>query len=177
MAVGAITECRGGAYPKGTGSTDCSFFAGCRWRCSARDHQVVAALWAEQSPAPTDKIVTFRNQRRRFISCGAPGRRGRRPLQMASSPRKKILDTQRGDHRNGGLLGSLGGYRRRHARGLGNMPLACCHRANARPAFSSLLALQFQNKNTTRMGGVFVLERATRLELATSTLARSRSTR
>ena len=26
---------RGGAYPKGTGSTNCSFFAGCRWRCSA----------------------------------------------------------------------------------------------------------------------------------------------
>ena len=34
-----------------------------------------------------------------------------------------------------------------------------------------------KNKNTTLSGGVLFLERATRLELATSTLARSRSTR
>ena len=35
----ATTHRRGGAYPKGTGSTNCSFFAGCRWRCSARTHR------------------------------------------------------------------------------------------------------------------------------------------
>ena len=44
-------------------------------------------------------------------------------------------------------------------------------------AASSSLPATFQKENTILTDGVFFLERATRLELATSTLARSRSTR
>ena len=44
-------------------------------------------------------------------------------------------------------------------------------------AASSSLPAAFQKENTILTDGVFFLERATRLELATSTLARSRSTR
>ena len=96
--------CRGGAYPKGTGSTSRSYLAVCRWRCSAR----APAVWgkrAEQSPAPTNIIVPLRNHRCRFFHpllskaghagpalrragpfpacCRDTGRRGRRPLRRA----------------------------------------------------------------------------------------------
>ena len=57
-----------------------------------------------------------------------PGGR-RRPLQMVRLHFQNKNTTRMGGHRYGGRRGSLGGYRRRHARGLGNMPPACCHRA------------------------------------------------
>ena len=44
-------------------------------------------------------------------------------------------------------------------------------------AVSSNLPAAFQKQNPIPADGVLILERATRLELATSTLARSRSTR
>ena len=44
---------RGGAYPKGTGSTNCSFFAGCRWRCSALFSMLRPGIGRTESSAPT----------------------------------------------------------------------------------------------------------------------------
>ena len=54
----------GGAYPKGTGSTNCSFFAGCRWRCSALTPAIYGKR-EEQSPSPTTKPQPIRNQQNR----------------------------------------------------------------------------------------------------------------
>ena len=57
-------------YPKGTGSTNCSFFAGCRWRCSARG-RTIDDNRAEQSPAPTENNVPIAKPTIPFIIIAA----------------------------------------------------------------------------------------------------------
>ncbi len=60
---GNVIPRRGGAYPKGTGSTGRSCFAVCRWRCSARTppgntHQFVGADDSVRPvPAPATPLV------------------------------------------------------------------------------------------------------------------------
>ena len=63
----------------------------------------------------------------------------------------------------------------RHARGHRNSPPDCCYPGGL--PCSSLAQRYYEQKSTRRNALCFLLERITRLELATSTLARWRSTR
>ena len=63
----------------------------------------------------------------------------------------------------------------RHARGHRNSPPDCCYPGGL--PCSSLEQRYYEQKSTRRNALCFLLERITRLELATSTLARWRSTR
>ncbi len=80
--------------------------------------------------------------------------------------------TQRGGHRNGGLLGSLGGCRRRHAHGLGNHPPDGCHPGYRRDR--PILASPPRKKNAGHPKGQSSKRRAPRLARRLSPPTRTR---
>ena len=72
---------RGGASPKGTGSTNCSFFAGCRWRRSAL-FSSIAQAWGGAEPRPYGQNHAPPQPTTPYINAatchGAPSRRALR---------------------------------------------------------------------------------------------------